>query len=613
MGRTTAATTREFAHVYMIVDLPQAVYVQSCRTVPYFDCWYVLQFVSAGATQPARPAEKYIPKFGRWRRQFGSRIQIVAPIGLPALREIARAIASVRDLDSTLDLVAHKTTEVMGVDSCTIYLLDPGQRTLRLRASTGLARRAVGRGTLHVGEGLTGWAVEHNQPATAPVARADPRFKVVPEADEKQFASLLAVPMNSEERTIGALNVQTLEPHAYSPDEIELLALIGELAAGALDKAALHDNMQRQISDMTALARVSEAVTSPIYLDEMLDVVTEMAAKVMQAAVCSIFLLDDATGKLVMHSARRNQQAYAARDPIPLGEGISGRVAETGQPLTVRDVREDPRYRNQELARAEGLVSMLAVPLTVRDKVIGVLNCFTAESRDFGPEQVALFSTLANQTALALENGRLVTNAAVVREMHHRIKNNLQTVAMLMRMQMSLVGSELTAREVLQQSINRIQTIAAVHEVLSEQSFRLVNVKEVIERICRMMSQNMIPPGKTINIMIEGEALTLPTRPATSLALAVTELFQNAVEHAFAERDAGQICITLAPAAKFWLITVADDGVGLPNRIPSSLGLEIVETLVRDDLKGRLNFHRSRRGARVDIRLPRASVQWGLD
>ncbi len=86
------------------------------------------------------------------------------------------------------------------------------------------------------------------------------------------FASLLAVPMNSEQRAIGAMNVQPLEPHDFTADEIELLALIGDLAAGALDKAALYDSMKRQLGELTALARVSEAVTSPIYLDEMLDV-----------------------------------------------------------------------------------------------------------------------------------------------------------------------------------------------------------------------------------------------------------------------------------------------------------------------------------------------------
>src|SRR5512134_1190862 len=247
-------------------------------------------------------------------------------IGLAALREIARAISSVRDLDSTLDLIAHKTTEGLGVDSCTLYLLDPDRQTLRIRASTGLARRAVGRGTLTIGEGLTGYAVQNNQPAFARVAQADPRFKFVPGADEQQFASLLAVPMVSEERPIGAMNVQTLAPHDYTPDEIELLSLIGELAAGALDKAALHDHMTRQLNELTALSRVSEAATSPIYLDEMLDVVTEMAAKVMDAAVCSIFLLNETTRCLEMHSARHENRAYAAREPIPIGEGVTGRV-----------------------------------------------------------------------------------------------------------------------------------------------------------------------------------------------------------------------------------------------------------------------------------------------
>lgn len=534
-------------------------------------------------------------------------------IGLAALREIARAISTLRDLDTTLDLIANKTTEVMGVDSCTLYLLDPDNQTLRIRASTGLARRSVGIGTLHVGEGLTGYAVRHSEPAFARDAKTDPRFKFVPDADEMQFSSLLAVPMLSEQRTIGAMNVQTLQPHDYTPDEIEMLSLIGELAAGALDKAALHDHTQRQLAELSTLARVSEAVTSPVYMDDILDVVTEMAAKVMSAAACSIFLINETTNALEMHSAQHTNRAYAARQPIPIGSGISGRVVQSGEPIAVRDVLSDPRYQNPELAKAEGLASMLSVPLMVRDKVIGVLNCFTAEPRDFTPEQIALFSTLANQTALALENSRLVTNAAVVREMHHRIKNNLQTVAMLMRMQVAEANGELTARDVLHQSINRIQSIAAVHEVLSEQGFRLVDAKDVITRISRTVSQNMIAPGKSIAIEVDGDALVLPSRAATSLALVTNELLQNALEHAFVEQSSGQVNITLAPTPDGYLITVADDGVGLPDEIPPSLGLEIVDALVHDDLKGTIEFKRNtpgERGSRVEIRMPRRAESW---
>jgi two-component sensor histidine kinase len=181
---------------------------------------------------------------------------------------------------------------------------------------------------------------------------------------------------------------------------------------------------------------------------------------------------------------------------------------------------------------------------------------------------------------------------------------------MLMRMQMADTSNELTVRDVLHQSINRIQTIAAVHEVLSEQGFRLVDVKDVVTRIVYMVGQNMIPPGKKIEIVVEGDSLTLPSRPATSLALIITELVQNSLEHAFVGRDSGKVTITLAPAAKSSLVTVADNGVGLPSEIPSSLGLEIVDTLVRDDLKGKIKFKRTKGGAQIEISLPRQNAHW---
>jgi signal transduction protein with GAF and PtsI domain len=119
---------------------------------------------------------------------------------MSALREIARALSSAWDLDTTLDLIARKTTEVMHVDSCSIYLLDPDGETLRLRASTGLARRALGRATLRLGEGMTGYAVAQNAPVYAAHAQAHPQFKKVDEADETDFRSLLAIPLLAGER-----------------------------------------------------------------------------------------------------------------------------------------------------------------------------------------------------------------------------------------------------------------------------------------------------------------------------------------------------------------------------------------------------------------------------
>ena len=513
------------------------------------------------------------------------------------LREMAQTLSLAWDLDTTLALIARKTADLMQADSCTIYLLDPDRQTLRLRASTGLAHRAVGRATLQVGEGMTGYAVEAGQPVHAQDAQHNPHFKRVDEAEELDFQSLLAVPLMIEERPIGAMNVQTLIPHYFVNEEVEILSLIGDLAAGALAKAQLYDKQRQQIEEMQALAQVSEAITSPQYLDDMLHVVTDMAAQTLGAAVCSIFLLNEMGTHLEMRSARRTTSPYRQRQPLAVGQGAIGAVAQTGEPLYIADVRTDERYLAQAVAREEGLVSLLAVPLSVRDRVIGVLTCYTAVAHTFTPEQERLLLTLANQTALAIENARLVTNTAVVREMHHRIKNNLQTVAMLMQLQLP-DAAQLDTREVLQTNIHRIRSIASVHEVLSEKGFRLVDVKDVLQRIVGMMGGAQVADTA---VHVYGEPVLLPSREATSLTLVVNELVQNALEHA----QATQVAVSFGHSAEEIIALVKDDGVGLPPDFEHGLGLEIAETLVREDLNGRLKFNRLEKGTEVSVRLPK--------
>ncbi len=528
------------------------------------------------------------------------------PQAITALREIARALSAAWDLDTTLDLIARKTTEVMEVDSCTIYLLDPDGRQLRLRATTGLARRALGRATLAVGEGMTGYAVELNAPVFAADAQQHHRFKRVDEALEMQYRSLLAIPLRIEEHVLGALNVQTYAQHDFTPDEIDILSLIGELAAGALAKAQLYDDQKRQIGELQALATLSEVVTSPQYLDEILDVVTEMAAQTMETAVCAIYLLDETGNRLELRSAKRASKGYRQQPPLPVGQGITGLVAQSGQPIYVADLRQDPRYLRPELVASEGFTSLLAVPLSVRDRIIGVLNCYSTAQRDFSEKQRALLATLANQTALAIENARLVTNAAIVREMHHRIKNNLQTVAMLMQLQLPN-AEQLDTRQVLQTNIHRVQSIATVHEVLSEQGFTLVDVTDALRRITRMTAEMTGAAERQITLAVHGEQLLLPSRAATAVTLAVNELVQNALEHAFIGRTQGEVTVSLGRGPDDLIVLVRDDGIGLPTDIERHLGLEIVETLVTEDLNGRIRFHRPAvGGTEISIRMPRA-------
>ncbi len=505
---------------------------------------------------------------------------------LRAIGQISAALAAAWKLEDTLDVITRITSEVMGVDSCSIYLREEGSDRLVLKATTGLAREAIGHASLRVGEGLTGWTVAHGQPVAARDALHDPRFKLLPETREEVLVSLMAVPLSIQGRIIGAMNVQTTQQHDFAEDEIELLSLIANLAAGALEKAALYDRMQQQIQELATLAKVSQTVTSPLYLDEMLGVVTEMAARVMNAKATSLRLLDEASGQLVLRATHNISATQQQASSITVGQSIAGQVAASGQPIIVPDLQADQRYLKHALAEQEGWASLLSVPLIVRDKIVGVFSCYTGDRHEFTSKEVELFQTLANQTALAIENARLVINAAVVREMHHRVKNNLQTIAMLLRLQKS-AARDLRAEDVLAETINRILSIAAVHETLSEQGLRVVDVKNVLERVTRYIGETMLTASQDISITVSGDRLTLPSREATSLSLATSELVQNAVEHAFAGRASGRIAVQLQVGPASSAVIVRDDGVGNSGgHAVKGLGLQIVEALVHDDLKG---------------------------
>ncbi len=525
---------------------------------------------------------------------------------ISALREISRAISAALDLDTTLTLITRKTAEVMGVESCSIYLLDAAREYLVLKATTGLAPAAVGQGKLRLGEGLTGWAAEHGRPVASADAQADPRFKYVPGTGEGRFRSLLAVPLAIAGKVLGAINVQTTRTHEYGEDEVELLSIIADLASGALEKARLYDSMRRQLRELRTLAEVSETLTSPLYLEQILRLLVEMAARVFDAPLCTLMLLQG--DELVLAAAHPDQGGRPRRRQVlRVGDGIPGLAARTGQPVMSADLASDPRFRPHELTRRADVRSLLSVPLRVRDRTLGVVNCYTARRHVFTPSEVNLLQTLANQTALAIENAGLVVKSAMVREMHHRVKNNLQMIAMLLRLQIR-DGREVSGREVLTETINRVLSIAAVHEILAAEGLHQVAVREMLDRVAQTVTQTMAPPQFALDVRIEGDEVSLPSRQATSLALVVNELLQNALEHAFPGRSRGQVVISLMAGPDALRVEVRDDGVGLPEDFSpgrsADLGLQIVQTLVRDDLKGRIWFSTAG-GARAVITIPR--------
>jgi two-component sensor histidine kinase len=262
--------------------------------------------------------------------------------------------------------------------------------------------------------------------------------------------------------------------------------------------------------------------------------------------------------------------------------------------ITVYDLKNSTQFASPELARKEGLSSMASIPLLVKNKKIGVLNCYTEKPHHFTEEEISLLTALGNHAAIAIEHAKLMVKSAIIQEMHHRVKNNLQQIASLLRLQMHYAG-ERTVEQVITESLNRILAIASVHELLSREDLDIISVKKVAESIVAATTQSVIAPGKHIKIKIEGPDILLPSSQATSVALILNELTQNAVEHGFGEgNDDGHIWLTLAEDAHHIRIAVCNDGAPLPSgfdfRRADSLGLQIVDSLTRGDLQGKFTL-----------------------
>ena len=215
---------------------------------------------------------------------------------------------------------------------------------------------------------------------------------------------------------------------------------------------------------------------------------------------------------------------------------------------------------------------------------------------------------LADVTQLRKKENELLVKSAVIQEIHHRVKNNLQTIASLLRLQ-SRRSESTEVRAALRESVNRILSISLVHEFLSQQDEEFINVAEVARNIFDLVIQSMLEPGFDIQKVFDAESIVLPSEKACSLALVVNELVQNAIEHGFTGRQSGMIGLNLSiTSEKFYRLEIYDNGIGLPvdfDRVKTkSLGIQIVRTLVETDLGGSFELFSSG-GTHAVITIPR--------
>jgi two-component sensor histidine kinase len=372
-------------------------------------------------------------------------------------------------------------------------------------------------------------------------AHLDPRFKNFPNLPEDEFESILAVPILTRDGALeGALNVRTRERRSFSEDEVDLLLAIAAQVAQSIEHAKLYSEAQRRVNELEALARISEAVSESLYLEESLEAIVKTTMDALGATGAAL-VLDDGR--------------------IAWPEGVASTYA----------IRQPLRWRGRQIGEL------------VADRE----TAFTDIDRE-------LLGSIATHAAVALEHGRAVLRGVLAQEIHHRVKNNLQTVASLLRLQ-ARSSDQIDPREALEHSVNRILAIAAVHELLTERREEDVDLADLIGRLRAMLVQG-VGGGKEVTADLE--QVELSGARATALALVFAELLQNALEH-----GGDQVRVELRRRDGEVLLAIADNGRGLAAGAPAGTGLSIVQALVRDELRGALDLS-SGPGTRAEVVFP---------
>ena len=214
---------------------------------------------------------------------------------------------------------------------------------------------------------------------------------------------------------------------------------------------------------------------------------------------------------------------------------------------------------------------------------------------------------MTDVTELKKKEKELLIKSAVIQEIHHRVKNNLQTIASLLRLQARRTTS-LEVKAALRESVNRISSISVVHEFLSQQDAEFIDVAEVAKNILELVIQNMLEPDFELQTSFNGETVILPSEQASSLALVINELIQNSIEHGFIGRREGLIGVEISTLPDYYKIEIYDNGVGIPPdfnpQASNSLGLQIVRTLIESDVGGSFNLYNDK-GTHACIIIPR--------
>jgi two-component sensor histidine kinase/putative methionine-R-sulfoxide reductase with GAF domain len=526
------------------------------------------------------------------------------------LSRMGRRVVSTLDLDSIARTVAQSAAEVLAVPRAAIFIateegdfraLPAGQigfpepRCARLPASGHLGAQAL--------------------QAQAALAEAD--AQAAGRADDPlvlwmEARAIACAPMIAPQGLRGFLVVADSAPHSFELNTRSLLSSHANQGALALQGAVLYRQAVERLRRLSKLAEMSEALTSSQTAAQSAGILLRSAVALFDAPVGMVWLVEPGTGDLVLTATHGLCPAEWAMQRVKSGEDLAGLAAQSRRPLVSVDITRDGRFPYRQQARKMGLGPATAAPLLSQGRVMGVLSLYRRAPSTFTEDDRDLIMSMANNAAIALENAHLLEEAqrraefvaAMMSEVNHRMRNSLQSVAGLLRMELERPRMR-SVEDTVRRALSHIQAVAAVHEVVREPEVYLVDVKEVALRVAKLPRTG---EGRHVEVQVSGTRVLLPSQRAISVALVLNELVDNAIQHGLAGVEGGRVSVSLAEGGGEVVVQVRSPGAGPPKdfdlQASPGLGLKIVRGLVEEELGGRLELE-TKNGFVVRARFPK--------
>ena len=168
--------------------------------------------------------------------------------------------------------------------------------------------------------------------------------------------------------------------------------------------------------NIEALSKISNAITSDLYIEDILRLIVMVTAQMMKSKICSLMLVDEKKGEISIRATQSMSEEYNKKPPLKIGEGIAGKAVLQKKPIFIADVTQDKEYKYRDIAAKEGLKSLLCIPMLVKGRAIGAINCYTQKPHKFTETEMNMLTAVANQAAVAIENTELLVKTKVIQE-----------------------------------------------------------------------------------------------------------------------------------------------------------------------------------------------------